>query len=258
MNVNGYSLTSTRLPASNCFDGNTNTMCHGGQGSGDTLTATISRSDVSRVRIYNRKDCCQDRIRHAEVKVGGQLCGIVQSTAAVIDISCPSPLSGNLVTVKTKNLLNLMQVEIFGFAAALYEFVHQGHCASGWDGGPNHQYSTILECRNNCASRSGMLYFAYRDGNNCACYSSCADDGNHDDYNAYKIIKVCVKSFAAWDGVNYSYWNAGWGVCSTYSTTNFGYCKYDQKFGYKANQVCSECQECRNSRRRGDDVQERH
>ena len=71
----------------------------------------------------------------------------------------------------------------------LYEFVHQGHCASGWDKGPNNQYPTILQCRNECDSRPGMLYFAYREGNNCACYSSCADDGKHDDHNAYKIIK---------------------------------------------------------------------
>jgi len=50
--------------------------------------------------------------------------------------------------------------------------------------------------------------------------------------------------------VNYPGWNAGWGVCSTYSTSarhsNFPWCSSDRRHGYKANQVCPECQECKN------------
>jgi len=69
-----------------------------------------------------------------------------------------------------------------------YELVHQGHCATGHVG-PNTQYPTIIQCRNECASRPGILYFAYRDGNNCACYTSCADDFQYNDHNAYKIIE---------------------------------------------------------------------
>ena len=37
-----------------------------------------------------------------------------------------------------------------------------------------------------------MGYFAYRQGNNCACYlakDECPDDDKHDDHNAYQIIK---------------------------------------------------------------------
>lgn len=118
--VHAYSLTSTWnavTPASNCFDGNANTMCHGKKSSGDTLTAEIPRADVTRVRIYNRKECCQGRIANAVVRVDGQSCGVVQSTAAVIDVTCSRPLTGTIVTLKTKEYLNIMEFEIFGTAS---------------------------------------------------------------------------------------------------------------------------------------------
>lgn len=114
--VNSFSLTSTyqnKFPAKNCFNGNMDTICHGGNRHGDTLTAKISRSNVGFVRIHNRKDCCTDRIKGAEVRVDGTLCGTVQSTGAVIDVVCPKGLVGTSVTLKTNQYLNIIQLEIF-------------------------------------------------------------------------------------------------------------------------------------------------
>ena len=71
--------------------------------------------------------------------------------------------------------------------------MHQGNCASGWDNGPNTQQASIIDCRNECADRPKIGYFAYRTGNNCACYftsGGCPDDNKHDDHNAYRILNV--------------------------------------------------------------------
>ena len=68
-----------------------------------------------------------------------------------------------------------------------YKYVHQGHCAGGWVG-PNSNQETPLDCRNECAARSGVEYFAYSNSKTCACYTKCPDDNNHNDHNAYRII----------------------------------------------------------------------
>ena len=74
------------------------------------------------------------------------------------------------------------------FPIALYEYVHQGHCAGGWVS-PNSIQGTILDCRNECAGRSAVEYFAYNDAHDaCACYTQCPDDNHFNDYNAYRII----------------------------------------------------------------------
>ena len=85
----------------------------------------------------------------------------------------------------------------------LYEFLHKGHCAKGWNG-PNTNQASLVDCRNECAKRSNIGYFAYRTGNNCACYlaaDGCPNDQKYMDHNAYRILregilltnKVCSK-----------------------------------------------------------------
>jgi hypothetical protein len=151
--VNSYSLTSTyngNYPAKNCFDGDMNTMCHGKNRRGDTLTAKLVRSTVvGRVRITNRKGCCQERIKNAEVRVDGKLCGTVQSTGNVIDVICPEGLSGTIVTLKTKNqFLNIMQLEMFHDREpkelkSKYPYVKSGTCESNG----YHSIRDAKECR---------------------------------------------------------------------------------------------------------------
>ena len=77
----------------------------------------------------------------------------------------------------------------------LYKFKHQGHCNGGWDGGPNTNQDSIMDCRNECLSRtkfgSEIGYFAYKTGSNCACYltnGGCPDDNKHNDHKAYFIV----------------------------------------------------------------------
>ena len=71
----------------------------------------------------------------------------------------------------------------------MYEFVHDGHCKYGFVG-PKTAQGSILDCRNECASRSDVGFFAYN-GYNCACYwlkDGCPDDNQYADYDAYRIV----------------------------------------------------------------------
>ena len=49
-----------------------------------------------------------------------------------------------------------------------------------------------MDCRNECADRPDVGFFAYN-GDNCACYlsdSGCPDDNRHNDHKAYRILKT--------------------------------------------------------------------
>ena len=86
---------------------------------------------------------------------------------------------------------HLMALPIFFFDTVIfYEFVHDGHCASGWNE-PNTVQESILDCRNECAGRPDVGFFAYKLGANCACYflkDGCPDDDQHGDHDAYLIV----------------------------------------------------------------------
>ena len=79
---------------------------------------------------------------------------------------------------------------LFTVAANLYEFVHDGHCNGGW-GGSNTIQETALDCRNECAKRPDIGYFAYSVSATCACYfltGGCPDDDQHGDHDAFRIL----------------------------------------------------------------------
>ena len=79
---------------------------------------------------------------------------------------------------------------LFTVAANLYEFVHDGHCNGGW-GGSNTIQETALDCRNECAKKPDIGYFAYSVSATCACYfltGGCPDDDQHGDHDAFRIL----------------------------------------------------------------------
>merc|ERR1719464_1556743 len=64
--------------ASNCIDGDTSTMCHGGSASYDWLQIDLgSAKEIKSVLVVNRDDCCRDRID-----------GAVLSLFCLDDIKC--------------------------------------------------------------------------------------------------------------------------------------------------------------------------
>ena len=65
------STTYPNHPASNCIDGNIATMCHSENGSGSWLQLDLGWTrSVGMVRIYNRKECCQERLGNHDIWVG--------------------------------------------------------------------------------------------------------------------------------------------------------------------------------------------
>ena len=76
-----------------------------------------------------------------------------------------------------------------------YKFLHHGHCAGSPNpfDPPHTSQKTIDDCANECISRTGVKYFAYKPRSNensftCACYvRECKFDGQYMDYKAYEI-----------------------------------------------------------------------
>ena len=91
----------------------------------------------------------------------------------------------------TKKIIDLSLSNISDLKNNKYEIVHVGHCAAGWTW-PNTVKETVLDCRNECANRPNVGFFAYRSSDDiCACYFSkdnCPDDNLHGDFNAYRIV----------------------------------------------------------------------
>lgn len=70
---------------------------------------------VNRVVVYNRTDCCGDRIKGAKVFVGNHLCGTINSAATSSTVNCGNA-RGNEIRVElyAYNYLALCEVQAFG------------------------------------------------------------------------------------------------------------------------------------------------
>jgi len=89
---------------------------------------------VDKVVVYNRVDCCSDRLRNTDVSIDGQLCGTISQEATVNTIDCGNKL-GRIVKVALKgsNFLTLCEVEVWGSTSAApapYTFLFNG-CPRG-------------------------------------------------------------------------------------------------------------------------------
>jgi len=69
---------------------------------------------VDRVVVYNRRDCCQDRLNNAQVFVDDELCGniTVSSASLVYPVECG--IIGSTVKIQVANYLTLCEVEVIG------------------------------------------------------------------------------------------------------------------------------------------------
>jgi len=74
---------------------------------------------VDKVVVYNRVDCCSDRLRNTDVSIDGQLCGTISQEATVNTINCGNKLGRIVkVTLKGSNFLTLCEVEVWGSTSA--------------------------------------------------------------------------------------------------------------------------------------------
>jgi len=105
--------------ATRAVDGNTNTNWRGGScshtGDQENQWWQVDLGEaavVSKVIIYNRQDCCSERLNHVQVRVGGanqsskstdhaNICGVVENAQGrrKLDITCKRPMVGRFVTV---------------------------------------------------------------------------------------------------------------------------------------------------------------
>ncbi|XP_033110933.1 fucolectin-5-like [Anneissia japonica] len=100
---------------------------------------------VKEVKIYNRADCCKDRLNGATVRVGDNargmltnaVCGepIKVGTSSVIIRECT--LKGQYVSVSLKNqYLTLCEVEVFGEELLTIKGLKATQSSLGWEGIP--------------------------------------------------------------------------------------------------------------------------
>ena len=74
--------------------------------------------------IYNRQDCCSERLNNVQVTVGdarngkrNDVCGIFRKAKGtrILEITCVTPLQGRYVTVSTPTpTLTLCEVQVMG------------------------------------------------------------------------------------------------------------------------------------------------
>lgn len=80
-----------------------------------------SDSIVDSIQITSRGDCCGSRLENVDIFVAGQWCANTEKIAqgATVRYTCPSPLKGNVVTLKSYNRdagLTICGFQAFGTA----------------------------------------------------------------------------------------------------------------------------------------------
>lgn len=110
-------------PASKCFDGNANNFCHSGNKNKPWLTYDMGKEVyVSSVNIYNRRNCCQNRLNKHALQVSSdnktwRTCGTYTANSNLLFKEACSA-TGRFVRVQmlTNNWLNLGEVDVIGNA----------------------------------------------------------------------------------------------------------------------------------------------
>ena len=106
-------------------------------------------------------------------------------------------ISNKMEVILASKLMLLLTIIVKTKSQALHQFVHDGHCNGGYNGGCDE--CTFGRCRDQCAKIPEAGYFAYRaKPRGCSCYSAaegCPDDDRYPDYNAYRIVREVVKDF---------------------------------------------------------------
>uniref|UniRef100_A0A1I8J2B5 WSC domain-containing protein n=1 Tax=Macrostomum lignano TaxID=282301 RepID=A0A1I8J2B5_9PLAT len=108
---------------SRAIDGNTN-QNYGKKSCTHTRTATGAwwqartsrRARITSVRIYNRRDCCANRLRNFVIKVDGRVCASYRSSRAFSVRTFRCNAVGRTVRIQTRNRvpLTLCEVQVFG------------------------------------------------------------------------------------------------------------------------------------------------
>ena len=70
---------------------------------------------IAYVRIWNRTDCCANRIDGAKVYAGGKLCGVVRYRGKRVQgVHCSGTVARTVTITQPNNYLTLCEVEVYG------------------------------------------------------------------------------------------------------------------------------------------------
>lgn len=133
--------------SSRAVDGNTNSYwggnscSHTGYNGPQWWQVDLEKeSAVKKVIIYNRRDCCSERLNNMKVTVsnnpngGGQLCGKVANSRGKykIEVNCPRTLNGQYVRISIPTaMLTLCEVQVMGCT----DYHNQDLCKKAKDAG---------------------------------------------------------------------------------------------------------------------------
>jgi hypothetical protein len=186
------SSTHAHYSAAKCIDGDTSTFCHSGNQQNPWLQLDLgSIKHVTMVRIFNRVDCCMERLNDHSIYLGNNpnnplsnaLCNQETVTAKIgpYEESCNG--RGRYVYIRQNKhtILNLGEIEIYGPANnGWHQNVNMKCCRSGgpidfgcWKDGPNRAMSKYWGSGFNkdmCYKRALEInhqYFAMQAGSHC-------------------------------------------------------------------------------------------
>ena len=125
------SATHPNYPSEYLFDGDYNTFAHDQyepnlMNNGFKIKLELPyKAKVSQIKIFNRLDCCKNRLVGFEVYIirddgGGVYCGSITQTKDVYEFRCAGV--GREIQIRTDNEVldvNVAEVEIFGYGEYL-------------------------------------------------------------------------------------------------------------------------------------------
>ena len=75
---------------------------------------------IEKVEVWNRADCCADRLQGAEVRVGATPCGTLTASTSMQTVQCRYKLGSKIRILnsgKSSNTLTLCEVKVYGYLA---------------------------------------------------------------------------------------------------------------------------------------------
>ena len=115
-----YSLSSDNpnYPASNCVNNDYSDFCHGAWGSTSGVLSITVNGRISSIVVYNRagSSAVQNRWHNARIRVDGTQVGTISASGNQDQQTFAATTSSgqHVITIVTRDLLNLAEVEIFG------------------------------------------------------------------------------------------------------------------------------------------------
>ncbi|PAA55829.1 hypothetical protein BOX15_Mlig029288g1 [Macrostomum lignano] len=144
---------------------------------------TSRRARITSVRIYNRQDCCANRLRNFVIKVDGQVCASYHSSSAFSVKTFRCNAVGRTVRIETRNRvpLTLCEVKVYGrYAEVSTEFLG---CYPDDSEFPDFIVAkvsalmTVWKCNKICKAKK-FSYFGVKNGQICGCGNEYGNSGD--------------------------------------------------------------------------------